>query len=65
MLSMENVFLKGKLILVARFMMTLESYIITFEITPASTDDQKGLRDIIEGGENSGLVIIDRKGYVG
>ena len=44
-------------------MITLEGYITTFEITPASTDDREGLRDIIEG--QSGLVILGDKGYVG
>ena len=44
-------------------MITLEGYITTFEITPASTDDREGLRDIIEG--QSDLVILGDKGYVG
>lgn len=44
-------------------MITLEGYITTFEITPASTDDREGLRDIVEG--QSGLVILGDKGYVG
>ena len=44
-------------------MITLEGYITTFEITPASTDDREGLKDIIEG--QSGLVILGDKGYVG
>ena len=44
-------------------MITLEGYITTFEITPASTDDREGLRDIVEG--QSGLVIFGDKGYVG
>lgn len=42
---------------------TLEGYITTFEITPASTDDREGLRDIMDG--QSGLVILGDKGYVG
>lgn len=44
-------------------MITLEGYITTFEITPASTDDREGLKDIVEG--QSGLVILGDKGYVG
>lgn len=44
-------------------MITLEGYITTFEITPASTDDRKGLRDIVEG--QSDLIIFGDKGYVG
>ena len=44
-------------------LITLEGYITTFEITPASTDDREGLRDIVEG--QSGLVILGDKGYVG
>lgn len=44
-------------------MITLEGYITTFEITPASTDDREGLRDIVEG--QSGLVILGDKGYIG
>lgn len=43
-------------------MITLEGYNTTFEITPASTEDRKGLRDMIEG--QSGLVILGDKGYV-
>lgn len=44
-------------------MITLEGYITTFEITPASTDDREGLRDMVEG--QAGLVILGDKGYVG
>lgn len=44
-------------------MITLEGYITTFEITPASTDDREGLRDIVEG--QSDLVTLGDKGYVG
>ena len=44
-------------------MITLEGYITTFEITPASTDDREGLRDMVDG--QSGLVILGDKGYVG
>lgn len=42
---------------------TLEGYITTFEITPASTDDREGLKDMVGG--QSGLVILGDKGYVG
>ena len=41
----------------------LEGYITTFEITPASTDDREGLKDMVGG--QSGLVILGDKGYVG
>lgn len=44
-------------------MITLEGYITIFEITPASTDDREGLRDIMDG--KSGLVVLGDKGYVG
>ena len=44
-------------------MITLEGYITTFEITPASADDREGLRDLVEA--KSGLVILGDKGYVG
>ena len=44
-------------------MITLEGYITTFEITPASTDDREGLKDIMDG--KSGLVVLGDKGYVG
>ncbi len=44
-------------------MTTLEGYIATFEITPASTDDREGLRDMVES--QSGLVILGDKGYIG
>ena len=44
-------------------MITLEGYITTFEITPASTDDWESLRDIVDG--QSGLVILGDKGNVG
>lgn len=44
-------------------MITLEGYITTFEITPASTDDRESLRDMVEG--QSGLVSFGDKGYVG
>lgn len=44
-------------------MITLEGYITTFGITPASTDDREGLRDMVEG--QSGSVILGDKGYVG
>lgn len=44
-------------------LITLEGYITTFEITPASTDDREGLRDMVEN--RSDLVILGDKGYVG
>lgn len=44
-------------------LITLEGYITTFEITPASTDDREGLRDIV--GQQSHLVVLGDKGYVG
>lgn len=42
---------------------SLEGYISAFEITPASTDDREGLRDLVE--ERSELVILGDKGYAG
>lgn len=42
-------------------MVTLEGYVTAFEVTPASTDDREGLRDLVEG--QSGLVILGDKGY--
>lgn len=44
-------------------LVTLEGYITAFEITPASTDDREGLRDIMEGYSN--LTVLADKGYVG
>lgn len=44
-------------------LITLEGYITSFEITPASVDDRQGLRDIVEN--QSGLTILADKGYVG
>lgn len=44
-------------------LITLEGYITGFEITPASTDDREGLRDLVEG--RSDIVILGDKGYVG
>lgn len=44
-------------------LVTLEGYITSFEITPASTDDREGLRDIVES--QSDLVILGDKGYGG
>lgn len=43
-------------------MITLKEHITIFEITPASTDDREGLRDIIEG--RSGLAILADKEHV-
>lgn len=44
-------------------LITLEGYITAFEITPASTDDREGLRDLVA--ERSGLVVLGDKGYAG
>lgn len=44
-------------------LITLEGYITTFEITPASTDDREGLQDIVE--QQAHLVVLGDKGYVG
>ena len=44
-------------------LITLEGYITAFEITPASVDDRKGLRDLTEN--HLGLVILGDKGYTG
>lgn len=44
-------------------LLTLEGFITSFEITPASVDDREGLRDLISG--QSGLVILGDKGYLG
>lgn len=42
---------------------TLEGYVTAFEITPASTDDREGLRDLVDG--QHGLVVLGDKGYIG
>lgn len=44
-------------------LITLEGYIMAFEITPASVDDREGLRDFAE--HCLGLVILGDKGYTG
>lgn len=44
-------------------MVTLEGYVTAFEVTPASTDDREGLRDLVDG--QSGLVVLGDKGYTG
>ena len=44
-------------------MITLEGFITSFEITPASTDDREGLRDMTDGLSN--ITILGDKGYVG
>ena len=44
-------------------LVTLEGYITAFEITPASTDDREGLRDLV--GNCSNITILADKGYVG
>ena len=41
-------------------MVTLEGYVTTFEVTPASTDDREGLRDLIDG--QHGLVVPGGQG---
>lgn len=42
-------------------LITLEGYITAFEITPASTDDREGLRDLVE--TRPGLMVFGDKGY--
>ena len=44
-------------------LITLEGYIASFEITPASTDDRKGLRDLTDHWSN--VTILADKGYAG
>lgn len=44
-------------------LLTLEGYIVAYDITPASADDREGLRDLAE--ERSGIVVLGDKGYVG
>ena len=44
-------------------LITLDGFITTFDITPASTDDREGLRDLM--GEQYTLSVIGDKGYVG
>jgi hypothetical protein len=44
-------------------MITLEGFITSFEITPASTDDREGLRDMADG--LSDITVLGDKGYVG
>lgn len=44
-------------------MIALSGFIVKFEITPASTDDRKGLLDILD--EESNIVVLADKGYVG
>lgn len=44
-------------------LITLEGYITSFDVTPASTDDREGLRDLTAGLRN--VVILADKGYVG
>lgn len=41
---------------------TLEGYIIAFEITSASVDDRSGLRDIVK--RRSGIMLLANKGHV-
>lgn len=44
-------------------LITLEGYITAFEVTPASTDDREGLRDLVES--QADIVVLGDKGYVG
>lgn len=44
-------------------LITLEGFITAFEITPASTDDREGLRDLVR--QQLHLTILGDKGYVG
>lgn len=44
-------------------LITLEGYITAFEVTPASTDDREGLRDLVESQPD--IVVLGDKGYVG
>lgn len=44
-------------------LITLESYITAFEITPTSVDDREGLSDLAQ--YCHGLVILGDKGYTG
>lgn len=43
-------------------LITLEGYITAFEVTPASTDDREGLRDLVESQPD--IVVLGDKGYV-
>lgn len=43
-------------------LITLEGYIASFEITPASTDAREGLRDLADHWSN--VTILADKGYV-
>lgn len=44
-------------------LITLEGYIAAFEVTAASVDDRKGLRDLMES--QAGITVLGDKGYVG
>lgn len=44
-------------------LITLEGYIVAFDITAASVDDREGLRDLVQG--RTGAVVLADKGYVG
>ena len=44
-------------------LITLDGFITAFDVTPASTDDREGLRDLM--GEQYALSVIGDKGYVG
>ena len=44
-------------------LITLDGFITAFDVTPASTDDREGLRDLM--GEQYTLSVIGDKGYIG
>lgn len=44
-------------------LVTLEGYVVAYDITPASVDDREGLRDLVEG--RQGMAVLGDKGYVG
>ena len=62
---MENARQKKKLISAFRVyaLITLSGFITAFDITPASTDDRDGLRDLMS--EQYDISVIGDKGYVG
>ncbi|MFR8015549.1 MAG: IS982 family transposase [Clostridiaceae bacterium] len=60
----ESALLKEKLTgYKVHVLVTLEGYITVLEITPASTDDREGLRDLVDNCSN--ITILADKGYVG
>lgn len=44
-------------------LITLEGFITTFEITPASMDDREGVRDLLQ--QQTNVIVLADKGYVG